>query len=132
MKEEYVSLEQARLLKECGFDWKCAHYYTPENTTNGYQWFTSGEEQNYNEHHLTLTTSAPTQALAQKWLRDEKGIEVVVRPVFRSNSRRGYDWSVYDDCSGYCALRASPPFSENYESALSAGLDAALELIEER
>ena len=51
--ESYVSLETAKMLKEAGFDWKCFY------STNGI-W-------------------QPSLYVAQRWLREVKGIHITVK-----------------------------------------------------
>lgn len=76
----------------------------------------------------TVVADAPTLAHVQKWLR-ERAIEIVVTPIFSRGGRDGYDWDVYDDFSDYPAIRGPLPLAETYESALSAGISAALDLL---
>ena len=76
--------------------------------------------------------TAPRLGQAQKWLRDVKGVEVVIEPRFCNYKRIGYDWHVYDDCSNDYALRAPLPFSDTYELALSDGISGALELLTDK
>lgn len=129
--EDYVSPEQAAALKQAGFDWPTQAYYSSDSAPEGQKWLEVGVHTvNHNSRHDL--TSAPTLAQAQKWLREKNGCEVVVDPLYSNNKSVGYDWYVYDDCSGFCALRATLPFACTYEAALSAGITAALKLITQK
>ena len=66
-KEDYVSLEVAKLLKEKGFDKEC-EYYISANTS---QVFNKGRLKLFKEegHEVFL---CPTLYEAQKWLRNKK------------------------------------------------------------
>lgn len=76
-KEQYVSFEVAKLLKEKGFDWECDSW-TAEYIT-GVELHTGMERRNYNDDSVSLYDglfSAPTQQLACRWLREEKKIHL--------------------------------------------------------
>jgi len=79
MKEAYVSFEVAKLLKEKGFDWKVFHFYDEDGHLKHregdcyslYNW-------NYptKDEYGSKYCSAPTQQMACRWLREEKGLNV--------------------------------------------------------
>ena len=77
--EDYVSFETAKLLKEKGFDWEVNHYYYSQaerlvNSSSPLNWNDSGVENEY---------SAPTLAVAQKWLKEKHNLSVeVCRSVY--------------------------------------------------
>lgn len=129
--EDYVSYPLALALKKHGFDYPCYFYYTRKDSPDDHVYSTTSEEApiDYNRS-VYAGCSMPTLAQAQKWLR-EKAIEVDVNPMFSHGGRDGYDWDVYYDFTGYPIIRGTLPFAETYESALSAGIAAALELIKE-
>jgi hypothetical protein len=65
---QLVTYEQAKKLKELGFDWECTHCYTfakseKKGVNNMYS-------KNFNSTENCV--SVPTVALALKWLRDVK------------------------------------------------------------
>lgn len=130
MNEDYCSYELSKALKAAGFDEPCDHYYNTglindmDIHDKSIHLATFNDYNGVGEH----CCSAPTLWQAQKWLR-ERAIEVDVNPMFSHGGRDGYDWDVYDDFSGYPAIRGTLPFAETYEEALSAGISAALELI---
>ncbi len=138
MKEEYVTYEQAVKLKELGFD---------ERTTYEYSEIVEGsgrEEWDEDEQRMMFIEDInyyPKLRLdqAQKWLRD-KGIHISVNPYM------GYDVDVdgalyneYPSWSFELMDVASADFMDDaggnhtsYELALSAGIDAALELLTDK
>lgn len=130
--DDYVSYPLALALKKAGFDYPCYFYYTRKDAPDDHVWSTTSEEApiDYNRS-VYAGCSMPTLAQAQKWLR-ERAIEVDVNPMFSHGGRDGYDWDVYYDFTGYPVIRGVLPFAETYESALSAGIAAALELIEKK
>lgn len=123
--EDYVTYEQARALKEHGFDWECNHCYDSDKTIRRRLIF-----ENFNE--IDTKISAPTLSLAQKWLR-EKEIEVAVFARFDGELRTGqWVWLVRK----FSTHLFDTVFSEDgdlnydtYEEALSAGIDRALKLL---
>ena len=128
---DHVSYELAKKLKKCGFDEPCDHFYCAFDNETDVRFWSIQPAQSHNGLSTlkdTVVADAPTLAHAQKWLR-ERAIEIVVTPIFSRGGRDGYDWDVYDDFSGYPAIRGPLPLAETYESALSAGIAAALELI---
>ena len=76
--EDYVSFETAKLLKEKGFDGECRDYYN----TDGH-FYSEDFRSNWNDvGGATTIFSAPSLALAMKWLREEKNI---ISNIWRSN-----------------------------------------------
>ena len=126
---DYCSYELSKALKECGFDEPCDSYYDKACASDDEYWYTKREEAyNWNGLDSDCQISAPSLYAAQKWLR-ERALEVDVTPIFSHGGRDGYDWDVYDDFSGYPAIRGALPFAETYEQALSAGISSALDLL---
>lgn len=129
MKEDFVTYKQSVKLKELGFDWKTfAFYLGTVLNTKVPSW------------QITNTTDvpiipAPTLAQAQKWLR-EKEIEVAVFAEFDGELRTGqWVWLMRK----FNTHLFDTVFSEDedlnydtYEQALSAGIDKALELLNQK
>ena len=67
---QLVSLEQAKKLKELGFDWEVNHNY---NTFEDCNELCNGYKNNYNIGKR-FNISAPSVAIALKWFRDVKVI----------------------------------------------------------
>lgn len=78
IKDTRVTLKTAKLLKEIGFDERCDAYYInnaskPREDYDKFNW--------NSKRHSTKDyqyTSAPTQAIVTKWLRDKHTILIVV------------------------------------------------------
>lgn len=132
MTEEYVNYQQARLLKERGFDYQCRHYYTKEDAADDEVWLATSGAANWNADDGSPfdkpLCSAPTQALAQKWMREQHLFFIYVRPCIWHKRNIVFDlhwiW-----CSDDGLKDGRIDNFPTYESALSAGIDAALELI---
>lgn len=121
--EDFVSVEQAKLLKELGFDWNCFCYFLYSDE------LTIGEGfKDYNFIVGNDHISAPTLYQVQKWLREVKKINVEVNSCYNPNS----DSFVYD-----CFIQSidddeiddSTINHPTYESALSSGIDKTLKFI---
>lgn len=81
MTEEFVTLETAKLLKAAGFKEDVSSFY--ELVYKGgsgpeYEIDESYDAQNYNTDVYSI--SAPTQSIAQKWLRETKNLHVLSTP----------------------------------------------------
>jgi hypothetical protein len=144
MKEQLITFDTAKLAKEKGFDIPSHSYYFEDgefkeyeiNDTYGYygdEYAVSRDEfyENWNDKWKTTkegvrcfecdkkpryleTFSAPTQALLQKWLRDEHKLNVLVS--------YGYGWEVT-----ICTYHDGT--FNTYEEALEKGLLEGLNLI---
>lgn len=122
--EEFVTYPQAEALKKCGFDWKCSQYYD----YYGDLWNLDKPMGQSKGNSFSL---APTQALAQKWLRDVHNIHIQVS--YTQNAHWKWKTEIasipINPESGY-KLKVIDVF-HGYEAALSAGIDAALERIKQ-
>ena len=125
--EYFVSLEVAKLLKQAGFDWACRkiHYKYPGDAGN---W---SLEDNYMNHHRILEVDycllAPTLDVAQRWLREVKGYNVLVSHNFELNTH-GW-WILQDNDMLYCNYETQ---FDTYEEAQEAGIKKILEIILEK
>lgn len=131
--EDFVTYEQAVKLKECGFDWPCTTYLNPKSY---------GDKVAIAWREITIKECSspevlcPSLSQAAKWLRDKHSLHVQIESVI--GKRWTYtlvDTAPQSDMEGeyYDRIpdRDSYPIFDTYESALSAGIDAALELIKE-
>ena len=121
--EYFVSLEIAKLLKEVGFDWECKTYY--DTSLYRDEIIIEDELRDYNFMNGSIIFSAPTLAVAQRWLRETQKYQVAVLP----NGLKGY--------ATLCFLYKEPitqPFEHysTYEEALEVGIKKVLELILEK
>lgn len=71
MNEDYVSYEEAKLLKQNGFDWYCRALYAPNSEVLSHSLGVS------NTYDVDVY-AAPTLYMAQKWLRVEKDIHIMI------------------------------------------------------
>lgn len=80
IKEDYVSFEVAKLLKEKEFNWDCITYYVSSEPDNvQYSMFFEN-----NTTWEKRCCSAPTLQMACKWLREEKkSLHICVPPQRR-------------------------------------------------
>lgn len=148
MKEELVTLETAKLLKEKGFNERTLFAY--KNNGDLYQ-DPNRIESNYNslpvpelcENFHTCANfipcnkcqiaihliSAPGQSFAQKWLRETKNLHITIH-----NSASGYTYNISKADRGTVlfVFPEGPNDAGNwdtYEEALEAGLVECLKLI---
>ena len=74
--------------------------------------------------------AAPTQSLLQRWLREEKGIDIEIapEPTKETESKRIYMWATFSDCDGnYYDAHSCDEEYNTYELALEAALKYSLE-----
>lgn len=149
---DYCNYELSLALKKAGFDWECEYYYAQSPEPDNDTMYLSGDPrlpQDYNAPHedecpfLIPLCSAPSLYAAQKWLREKKEIVVIVDPDWDSE-----DYCLADYLTGkwyftvwkdgdrvHCNFDPDAEeekiwMFDSYEQALSAGIAAALELIE--
>ena len=142
MEDEIVSFETAMLLKEKGFNEPCSYYY--ENNDLYKLGYYHGEGTGFVRNNSPIDgrflcekmqCTAPTQSLAQKWLRetrnitfnanphsnDGKIIYVVTIKVISSN--KYIDFNVMMDTSNKATM------FDTYEDAIEDGLKYCLKSI---
>ena len=135
--DDYVSYPLALALKKADFDWECDHYYCAFDDETDVRFWSIHPAQSQNglrTSQNTVVADAPTLAQAQKWLREKKKIDVLVW-----NCACGYGWEVSKAENGTGLILFDDKGDNkdsgcwtSYESALSAGIAAALELIEKK
>ena len=116
IKEDYVSYEVAKLLKEKEFEQhKCQHSYD----SNGiFKWSDDLDPHEY---------SAPTHQMALKWLREMHGIFIAI-----NNDDLDFNWQCYDlinrgNTLDPKILSESYAGYKTYEEAVEAALKYSLE-----
>ena len=129
MTEELVTLETAKLLKEKGFKEDVFTFYEVDCVEGDMILSeTYDESENFNEKNDCL--SAPTQSLAQKWLRETKNIHIC---VYNCACGYGYEISKADNGTHITSSVYEGPNDggewDTYEEALEAGILEALKLI---
>ena len=129
MTEEFVTLETAKLLKEKGFKEDVFTFYEVDCVEGDMILSeTYDESENFNEKNDCL--SAPSQSLAQKWLRETKNIHIC---VYNCACGYGYEISKADNgthitSSTYEGTNDGGEW-DTYEEALEAGIKECLKLI---
>lgn len=129
MTEAFVTLETAKLLKEKGFKEDVFTFYEVDCVEGDMILSeTYDESENFNEKNDCL--SAPTQSLAQKWLRETKNIHIC---VYNCACGYGYEISKADNGTHITSSVYEGPNDggewDTYEEALETGLQEALKLI---
>ena len=90
MKDAYVKIETAQLLKEKGFDWEVRSLYGNYQQDLGF----SSWSNNYNAYDDLV--SAPTQQMVCRWLREEHNIFVTVQPCEIGAGVDDYTYVIYE------------------------------------
>ena len=125
IKEDYVSFEIAKLLKEKGFNEGCrAHYGTSGSFSyEKYEVEAAGCEM----HNAIL---APTLQMAMKWLRETKDWHIVLTPMFANDINHkmvlyGYDWEISSPSREQ--TEHSKDFLSNYEKSCEDAIKYSIE-----
>lgn len=133
--ECYVLLEVAKLLKEAGFDWKVRYMYRNNNPTLCI--CTEAPYRNIpkpNKCPMYWQYAAPSLEVAQRWLREVKGIYTTVFKDFATIDGWHYfvvkkeDWESGNESNFY----QQESNNHTYEEAQEAGIKKALEMILEK
>lgn len=132
--EDFVTYAQAVRLKECGFNEPCRYYYNSNQILFMCAISLGTTNNRYLAEIANGMTTVPTLAQAAKWLRDKHNLHVQIESVM--GKRWAYtlvDTAPQSDMEGeyYDRIpnRDCYPVFDTYESAMSAGINAALELI---
>ena len=127
MNEDYVSLEVAKLLKEKGFD---SHYSTHFYKNNKLECYMDDRKKYWLQKD---EYAAPSLYIAQKWLRETKGIYIWVEPVVgRKWTTSSCDFNVSLEESNWIERELHKDgyhIYEDYTEALQTGILEALKLI---
>jgi hypothetical protein len=123
MKEEFVTLETAKLLKEKGFDEYCKDIINYKGIIMETIFRTSKDLPK-------LFYPCPIQSIAQKWLRETKNLHIC---VYNCACGYGYEISKADNGTHIASSTYKGPNDggnwNTYEEALEAGIQEALKLI---
>ena len=121
MQLQLVTLEQAKKLKELGFDWECIYLYDE----SGKRCSVITKE---NHNDLPIFFSAPEIALALKWFRDERGMRynIEFHNDLEFRNEEHYEYNYWEDTYNNCKCK----WCKTYEAAESALLDALIEYAE--
>ena len=93
MEDEIVSFETAMLLKEKGFNEPCSYYYEDNELYKLYHYQGDGTGFSRNNSPINdrlsceeMQCTAPTQSLAQKWLREDRECYMFVVPSLQEGN----------------------------------------------
>lgn len=130
-REDYVSLEVAKLLKEKGFDECCgAYYHCNWDEMTEEECFEVALIHVFRNSNNRYRIGAPTLYEAQKWLRNNHGIAV---NTYNRVSTKGISWSYefnkIETCKSIIDRNSSFIGFDTYEEALNEGILEALKLI---
>lgn len=125
---DYCSYELSIALKAAGFDEPCDHYWCKKFSNSDEMALRQASADDYNNDDWDVPhCSAPHIYQAQKWLRENHDWHIVVEP--RVWEQQVYDYKLWSFMRGY--ENANRGFDYlSYESALSAGIEAALKLLD--
>ena len=127
MTEELVTLKTAKILKEKGFNEFCKDIINDNGKLMETVYRT-------NNDLPKSFYSCPTQSIAQKWLREIRGVYVYVEPVIGKRWKLSFcDFNVPTEESDWMENEINKgngyKVYVTYEEALEAGLQEALMLI---
>lgn len=126
--DELVTYEVAMLARYRGFNVATEMYYHIYSDKEDSQ--ASLESTGYGRVFYNSTNtyrcSAPTQSLLQRWLREEKGVEVYVRHFEETNKYPHHFGTIITDDKGE-TLKIGGKMFDSYELALEDALKYALE-----
>ena len=129
IEEQFVSFETARMLKEAGFDVECDWFYINDGSVDTGIVVRSTSTRDHNMG--TGFLSRPTQALAERWLREVH--RIVVDTTFIPPLFDGVNWQYFignmDDMVWEGDFEPSERKYATYEAAFEAGLQEAIKLI---
>lgn len=127
MKEDYVSFETAKLLKEKGFDEDTICVYI------GRHLLIKGESTISNATDMPIIP-APTLQMTMKWLREKYNIHIEIR--YQGNKEYSYKYYINnlkadkeDNKHKFFGTHYMQPINENktYESACESAIEYCLE-----
>jgi hypothetical protein len=123
IKEDYVSFEAAKLLKEKGFDESCRAVYEEKvlriNTLC-----------DYHNSELSSYVCAPTIQMAMKWLREVYHIEIYITfgfPFIDDKQQYKYFWSIVKVCDNHLEYPMDDPGSASYNEEMADSYEDAVE-----
>lgn len=131
--EYYVSPEVAKLLRQAGFDWPVKQWY--EVLENGQAMYAEGMTYNMNcGLYGESVYSMPTLDVAQRWLREVKGIHICTKADAASINCKYFVAVIISDTKwGNVQDENKKTILFNtYEEAQETGIKKALEIMLEK
>ena len=129
--EYYVSLEVGKLLKEAGFDWETKNWWDYCKPIDEWSLRNYPEAPvNWNSKYYNYDCSAPTLDVAQRWLREEKDLILLIdiTPSYCNGKLMGYKFVIHVSCGNHIFGE----WKDTYEEAQEAGIKKALEMISKK
>lgn len=126
--EDYVSFENAKLLKEKGFDENTpVNYFVGDDKPRGCMVGEMIYHKRLEED--THLIACPTLQMAMKWLREEKKLNCITDVSFNQNrnGKTEYCFSVWENKPPYELLRESSQTFNTYEEACETAIKYCLE-----
>lgn len=127
--KDYVTFELSQLLKKNGFREPCLSHYTATGTV-----WRCNDEEDFNSESELKVYSRPTMWQVTKWLREVHGLHISISTVI--GGRWTYElqdlWqksNIDEEYNTRIPERDGYPCIDTYEAALHAGIESALELI---
>lgn len=123
IKEDYVSFETAKLLKEMEFNIETIKYWENEGGTTTIPSICELSEPYSNSYLGTHEYSCPSQSMAMKWLREVHNIDIFPWKIGKGI----YSCAIFNSNTGQ-DLSSDKDFpSEKYEEAAEAAVKYCLE-----
>ena len=128
MKEELISFETAKLAKEKGFDEISEICFTWDSKTrvNSTKVWKDNDDTKYLVLHPKFEMYQNTQSLLQKWLREEKDVQIDINSLASTTPR--YSVGIWSFGNKDEIGELTRQFN-TYEEALEEGLKEALGLL---
>ena len=127
-KQQYVSVAQARRLRLLGFDWGVLTYLCVSRNDGDISRCYANMPNNWSPCSTEdiERISEPTLSMAQKWLRDEKNIHIIIGRTRKPKPTFYYRIEEMTD-DGYSSM----PYGgyTRYEDALSDGFDHVVNML---
>ena len=125
IEEQFVSFDTAKMLKEAGFDVECDWFYINDGSVDTGIVVRSTSPRDHNM--ATGFSSRPTQALAERWLREV--YNVAIYSLYDDDMEQWF--YVVDAFTKNPVINGFQSGSEydDYESAFEDGLREAIKLI---
>ena len=131
IKEDYVSFETAKLLKEKGFNAEIDTYYSTEGE---FKIWCPNERKSYltNDGNETWWWKciAPSQSMAMKWLREVHHVEISITfgfPFIDVKQQYKYFWSVVKVCNNHLEFPMDDTINATYNEEIADSYEQAVE-----
>ena len=133
MEEQLIKKETGQLIKRKGFNWNC-RYWNDGEQSNQYAGHRMDSvlsntyiDSNSFYKRIPFSCTIPTQAMLQKWLREEHNIHIEI--LLEEDAPYNKFYYRIMKIGKYFTLSHDDIYCKTYEEALEAGLLEALNLI---